>query len=140
MRPSLDEYFMQFARDASARATCDRAYVGAVLVKDKHIVTTAYNGAPCGLPDCNDVGHWMVDNHCVRAVHAEMNAIIQCAIHGVSSVGSTLYCTHSPCVRCAQALINAGIKRAVYEIEYRPDPLVMELYSLAGIEVLHYGY
>ena len=139
MRPSLDEYFMQFARDASARATCDRAFVGAALVKDKHIVTTAYNGAPSGLPDCNEVGHWMVDNHCVRAVHAEMNAIIQCAIHGVSSVGSTLYCTHSPCVRCAQALINAGIKRAVYAIEYRPDPLVMELYSLAGIEVLHYG-
>lgn len=139
MRPTLDEYFMQFARDASARATCDRAFVGAVLVKDKHIVTTAYNGAPSGLPDCNEIGHWMVDNHCVRAVHAEMNAIIQCAIHGVSSVGTTLYCTHSPCVRCAQALINAGIKRAVYEIEYRPDPLVMELYSLAGIEVVHYG-
>lgn len=139
MRPSLDEYFMNFAINASTRSTCDRAFVGAVLVIDKHIIATSYNGAPSGLPDCNEVGHWMLDGHCVRAVHAEINAIIQCAIHGVSSVGSTLYCTHSPCVRCAQAIINAGVRRAVYKTEYRPDPFVMKLYSLAGIEVLHYG-
>lgn len=121
MRPSWDEYFMSVARVVASRGTCDRAVVGAVIVKGKHILTTGYNGSPNGLPHCDEVGHQMVDGHCVRTLHAECNSIIQAAVHGVSTKGTTMYVTHSPCLSCAKMIVNAGIERVVYENAYGQD-------------------
>ena len=117
-RPTWDEYFLDIAFSVAERSTCDRAHVGAVLVRDKRILATGYNGSPAGLPHCDEVGHLMVDGHCVRTLHAEQNAIIQCALHGVSSEGATAYVTHQPCLTCAKMLINAGIERVVYAGSY----------------------
>lgn len=113
-RPSWDEYFMELAQVVAKRSTCNRRSVGAVLVRDKRILTTGYNGSPPGLPHCTDVGCLMVDNHCVRAIHAEQNAIIQGAVHGIDLRGATCYVTASPCVHCAKMLIAAGVRRVVY--------------------------
>lgn len=119
-RPSWDEYFMAMAHHAALRATCPRANVGVVLVKDKRIISTGYNGSPAGLPHCTEVGCLMIDGHCQRAIHAEQNAIIQAALHGISTAGAVCYCTHYPCSTCAKLLINAGISRVVYHHHYRP--------------------
>jgi len=120
-RPSWDVYFMGIAFAVAQRSTCDRAHVGAIIVKEKRILTTGYNGAPTGLPHCDDVGHLMVDGHCVRTLHAEQNAIIQAARYGVSVLGGTIYVTHQPCLTCAKMIINAGLVRVVYAGAY-PDP------------------
>jgi dCMP deaminase len=117
-RPTWDEYFLDIAFSVAERSTCDRAHVGAVLVRDKRILATGYNGSPMGLPHCDEVGHLMIDGHCVRTLHAEQNAIIQCALHGVSSEGATAYVTHQPCLTCAKMLINAGVQRVVYAGTY----------------------
>ncbi len=119
-RPSWDDYFMGITCQVARRSTCDRARVGAVVVKDRRILTTGYNGAPAGLPHCDDVGHLMIGGHCVRTLHAEQNAIIQAALHGVSVAGGTMYVTHQPCLTCAKMIINAGIRRVVYAGQY-PD-------------------
>lgn len=117
-RPTWDEYFLDIAFSVAERSTCDRAHVGAVLVRDKRILATGYNGSPAGLPHCDEAGHLMVDGHCVRTLHAEQNAIIQSALHGVSSEGATAYVTHQPCLTCAKMLINAGVQRVVYAGNY----------------------
>ncbi|HXF62656.1 MAG TPA: cytidine/deoxycytidylate deaminase family protein [Caldilineaceae bacterium] len=135
-RPTWDEYFMDIAFAVAERSTCDRAHVGSVLVRDRRILTTGYNGAPAGLPHCDDVGHLMVDGHCVRTLHAEQNAIIQAALHGVSIEGATAYVTHQPCLTCAKMLINAGIRRVVYAGNY-PDPYSREFFAQAGVELVH---
>lgn len=135
-RPSWDEYFMGIAVQVARRSTCDRAHVGAIIVKDRRILTTGYNGAPSGLPHCDDIGHLIVDGHCVRTLHAEQNAIIQAAYHGVSVQGGTLYVTHQPCLTCAKMIINAGIRRVVYAGEY-PDPLAREFLAQAGVSLQH---
>ncbi|MCW1296147.1 MAG: dCMP deaminase family protein [Candidatus Parvarchaeota archaeon] len=123
-RMPLDEYFMRIALLVAKRSTCVKVKRGAVLVKDKHIIATGYNGAPRGLPHCTretclrlNVGS-MVDYENCRAVHAEMNTIIQAAVHGVSVDGATIYTTTFPCIGCFKALINAGIKRVVYLKEH----------------------
>jgi dCMP deaminase len=116
------------------RSTCDRAHVGCVLVLDKRILTTGYNGSPAGQPHCDEVGHLLVDGHCVRTIHAETNAIIQAALHGVSTKGATCYVTHYPCINCAKALINAGITRLVYETAYNIDPIARDFFQAAGVE------
>lgn len=137
MRPSWDAYFMDFARAASSRSSCDRAFVGAVLVRDNRILSTGYNGAPRGFPHCSGpdgVGHDMRGGHCVRTVHAEENAIFAAAYHGVPTVGSTLYSTHAPCGRCAKAIIQAGIVRVVYGVTYG-DGEGIRLLEQAGIVV-----
>lgn len=134
-RPSWDEYFMDIARQVARRSTCPRAAVGAVIVKDKRILTTGYNGAPMGLPHCTEVGCLMVEGHCVRTLHAEQNAIIQAALHGVSVNGGTLYVTHQPCLNCAKMIINAGIKRVVYAGDY-PDPQARAFLSQAGVALV----
>lgn len=131
-RPTWDEYFMQIAFTVAERSTCDRAHVGAVLVRDRRILATGYNGAPAGLPHCDDVGHLMLDNHCVRTLHAEQNAIIQAALHGVGTQDATAYVTHQPCLTCAKMLINAGIRRVVYAGNY-PDEHSRLFLSQAGI-------
>lgn len=120
-RPTWDEYFLDIAFSVAERSTCDRAHVGAVLVRDKRILATGYNGSPAGLPHCDEVGHLMIDGHCVRTLHAEQNAIIQSALHGVSSEAATAYVTHQPCLTCAKMLINAGVERVVYAGDYLDD-------------------
>jgi len=141
-RPSLDEYFIEIASVVSKRSTCLREHVGAVLVRDKHILSTGYNGAPAGLPHCEDVGCLREllkvpsgERHeLCRGVHAEANAIIQAALHGVNTEGSTMYCTHQPCSMCTKMAINAKVKEIVYRDSY-PDELSMQLLKDAKITI-----
>ncbi len=131
-RPGWDEYFMEIARTVATRATCPRASVGAVLTRERRILTTGYNGAPRGVSHCSDVGCIMVDGHCLRATHAEANAIVQGALHGVSLEGATAYCTHQPCSGCSKLLISAGVVRIVYRDAY-PDPVASMLLAEANV-------
>ncbi|MFB0519641.1 MAG: cytidine/deoxycytidylate deaminase family protein [Acidobacteriota bacterium] len=141
-RPSWDEYFMEITNIVSHRSTCLRRHVGTVVVKGKRILTTGYNGAPSGLKHCSEVGclREKLDipsgerQELCRASHAEQNAIIQAAQHGVSINGATIYSTHFPCVTCAKMIINAGIKKIIYQQGY-PDQLSRELLEEAGIEL-----
>ena len=133
-RPSWDEYFMQITFEVAKRSTCPRATVGAVIVRDKRILTTGYNGAPANLPHCTEVGCLMVNGHCVRTLHAEQNAIIQGALHGVDVSHSTIYVTHQPCLVCAKMIINAGIERVVYAGTY-PDEIARGFLDEAGVEM-----
>ncbi len=135
-RPSWDEYFMDIAFTVATRSTCDRAHVGAVLVRDRRILATGYNGAPAGLPHCDEVGHLMVEGHCVRTLHAEQNAIIQAALHGINTEGATAYVTHQPCLTCAKMIINAGIRRVVYAGNY-PDDNSRRFLAQAGVVLDH---
>jgi dCMP deaminase len=132
MRPGWDEYFMQIARTVATRATCPRASVGAVLTRERRILTTGYNGAPRGVAHCTEAGCLIVDGHCLRATHAEANAIVQGALHGVSLEGATAYCTHQPCAGCSKLLISAGIVRIVYADAY-PDRVSELLLAEAGV-------
>jgi len=143
-RPSWDEYFMDITVRVAQRATCLRRKVGAILVKNKKILTTGYNGAPAGLVHCEEVG-CLRDrlgvppgerHELCRGTHGEQNAIIQAASFGVSIKGATLYSTHFPCVLCTKMLINAGVKRVVY-LEGYPDDLAEAIIREAGIEVCH---
>lgn len=126
---------MKIAYAVSERSTCDRAFVGCVLVLDKRILTTGFNGSPTGQAHCDEMGHLMVDGHCVRTIHAETNAIIQAALHGISTRGATCYVTHFPCINCTKVLINAGIVRLVYSTAYRTDPNSMDFLQAAKVEV-----
>ena len=139
-RPDIDEYFLKIASVVGERATCLRHHMGAVAVKDKHILSTGYNGAPSGLPDCLELG-CLRDALAIpsgkqveicRAVHAEQNVIIQAALHGVSIREATIYCTHSPCVLCAKMLVNAQISRFVSFGRYADDEF-LTLFRGAGI-------
>ena len=136
---------MQLAQFVSSRSTCLRREVGAVLVRDKHILSSGYNGAPRGLPHCLEVGCLREQlgipsgerQEICRATHAEANAIIQAALHGVSTAEATLYCTTAPCTVCAKMLINAGVKRIVYKEGY-PDRLGLEMLQQADVKVEKY--
>ena len=140
-RPSWDEYFMKLAWLVAERSTCVRHHVGAVIVRDKRILTTGYNGAASGIKDCLELGCLRnalnipsgTRHEICRAIHAEQNAIIQAGTHGININGGTLYCTHSPCILCAKMIANAKIKRVVMSIEY-PDETFKELFKEAGIE------
>jgi dCMP deaminase len=139
-RPGLDEYFMEIASVVAKRSTCLRNQVGALFVRNKRILSTGYNGAPAGLLHCDEVGcaregvESGTRHELCRAVHAEQNAIIQAALHGVSIEGSTLYCTHQPCILCAKMMINARVSRAVFCHSY-PDETALRFLEQAGIEV-----
>lgn len=135
MRPTWDEYFLRIAEAVAERSTCDRAHVGAVLAREKRILTTGFNGSPAGLAHCDEVGHLLVEGHCVRTIHAEINAIIQAALHGVSTKGATCYVTHFPCIHCTKSLINAGIERVVYLNSYRIDENALRFFEQAGVEL-----
>ena len=138
-RPSWDEYFMAITRAVATRATCSRRSVGAVIVKDKRILATGYNGAPVGMRHCDHTGGAdMRDGHCARSTHAEQNALVQAARHGTSIAGGTLYCTDHPCLTCAKLLINAGIVRIVYEAAY-PDELAASMLHEAGTSLERLG-
>lgn len=134
-RLSWDEYFMGIARAAATRSTCDRKQVGAILVRDRTILSTGYNGSIRGLPHCDEVGHMMENGHCVATIHAEANAIIQAARNGVSIDGATLYCTASPCWSCFKMLANAGVGRICYAEFYR-DERTLEVAAQLGIELV----
>ena len=142
MRPSIDEYFMEIASVVSKRSTCLRNQVGAVIVKDKRILATGYNGAPRNLDHCLDIGCIRKQNdipsgerhELCRGVHAEQNAIIQSAIHGVSIESSTLYSTHQPCILCAKLIINAKIQRVVFANSY-PDDAALKFLNQANVDV-----
>ncbi len=144
-RPSWDEYFMRLAVDVAQRSTCLRRKVGALLVKNKHILATGYNGAPTGLPHCEEVGCIREQKNVpsgqrhelCRGLHAEMNALLQAALHGVSTQGAVLYTTTYPCSLCAKMIINAGVERVVEGGDY-PDELARQLLGEAGIEVTHF--
>lgn len=136
-RASWDAYFMAIARQVAQRSTCDRKWVGAVVVMEGRILTTGYNGSISGLPHCDDVGHLMVDGHCVRTVHAEQNAIVQAARHGVAIKGATIYVTASPCLHCFKTIAQAGIVRIVFGEFYR-EKLIFEWASALGIELCEF--
>lgn len=141
-RPSWDDYFMDIAQRVATRSTCLRRQVGAVIVLDKRILATGYNGAPRGLPHCDETGclRSQLDipsgqrQEICRALHAEQNAFLQAALHGVSVAGGTIYVTLQPCVTCAKMIINAGIKRVICAQSY-PDELARSFLAEAGIEL-----
>jgi len=143
MRPSWDEYFMDIVELVKTRSTCIRRQVGALIVKDKRILSTGYNGAPAGCSHCSETGCIREKlnipsgqrHELCRAIHAEQNAIVQAAYSGTSVKDGTLYVTHQPCVMCAKMAINAGIKKIVFRGDY-PDELSMQLLEEAGIDVV----
>lgn len=142
-RPSWDEYFMQMAELTAKRSTCLRRNVGAIIVKDKHIIATGYNGAPKGLPHCEELGGCLRKklgvpsgerHELCRALHAEQNAIIQAATLGQSIEGATIYVTHQPCIICAKMIINAGISRIVVRSGY-PDKMAEDMAREANLRI-----
>jgi dCMP deaminase len=137
-RASWDEYFMNIAREVSTRSTCDRKFVGAVLVRDKCILATGYNGSIRGLGHCDEEGHLMEDGHCVRTVHAEANAIVQAARNGVRIDGASIYVTASPCWGCFRLIANAGVGRVVFGEFYR-DQKIFDVSQKLGIELVDFS-
>lgn len=136
-RPSWDEYFQGIVRAVSARSTCDRKSVGAVIVVDRAVVATGYNGAASGLPDCGEAGHMMDGNgSCVRVVHAEENAVAGAARLGIPLDGAEAYVTCSPCWRCFRLLAQVGVRRIVYAEFYR-DERIFDSSILLGIDLVH---
>ena len=121
------QYFMMQALVISQRSTCDRALVGSVLVKGDRMIATGYNGSVSGQAHCDDVGHLMVDGHCIRTIHSEMNTLIQCAKNGISTENTEIYVTYFPCFNCAKCLVQAGIKKINYFYDYHDDPLTLKL-------------
>jgi len=146
-RPSYDEYFMEMAHVVAKRSTCLRRKVGAILVKEKHILSTGYNGAPKGLKHCSETGCLREDQNIpsgerhelCRGLHAEQNAIIQAAVFGVSIKGSVLYCTSTPCVVCVKMLINAGVTEIIYAGDY-PDDLAKQMMSESTLKIKRFKY
>lgn len=144
-RPSWDRYFIEITRLVATRSTCMRRGVGALLVKDRNILATGYNGAPSGITHCSETGCLREQlgvpsgerHELCRGLHAEQNAIIQAARHGVNIDGATLYCTTMPCVICTKMLINAGIRRVVYDQGYA-DELARAMIAESGIEVARF--
>jgi dCMP deaminase len=143
-RPSWDEYFATITRQVASRSTCLRRKVGAIIVKDKRILATGYNGAPRGVRSSLEIGRCLREelgipsgerHEICRGLHAEQNAIIQAAYYGIQIKDSEIYTTHQPCVLCAKMIINAGIKKIYYFEEY-PDKLAVELLNEAGVELI----
>ena len=142
-RPSWDEYFMNIAEVAASRSNCRRRHVAAIIVRDRRIVSTGYNGTPRGVQNCfeggcprcaSDVPSGTALGECLCS-HGEENAIVQAAYHGISVKDGTLYTTHSPCLLCAKMIINAGIKEVVYKEKYTPLPAAADLLRAAGVEL-----
>ena len=134
-RVGWDEYFMNIAKVVSSRSTCDRKFVGSVIVRDKTILSTGYNGSIRKLEHCNEVGHMMENDHCVGTIHAEANAIIQAAKNGVAVEGATIYTTASPCWPCFKLIANSGITRICYREFYR-DERIFEFAKKIGIALV----
>jgi len=146
-RPTWDQYFMTITRQVAERSTCTRAKVGAVIVRDKNILATGYNGSPAGLPHCYDAGCLVyrsttpageLEENCFRTIHAEINAITQAAKNGAAIRGADIYITHTPCIHCFKVLINTGIRRIFYEKAYKLHTLE-ELRRYAEVELIEVG-
>jgi dCMP deaminase len=138
IRVDWHTYFMNIAEQVATRSTCDRKHIGAVIVRDKTILSTGYNGSIRGAPHCDDAGHDMENGHCVRTVHAESNAVAQAAKHGIGIDRAEIYVTASPCLTCFKLLANSGIKVIYYKEFYRDNRI--ELYAKqAGIKLVYMG-
>ena len=135
-RVSWEEYFMNIARQVATRSTCDRKFVGSVIVRNKTILSTGYNGSIRGMPHCDEMGHMMENGHCVGTIHAETNAVLQAARNGVRIEDAEVYITASPCWPCFKMLANAGIKKIFYGEFYR-DERIFEVAKKIGIELVH---
>ena len=135
-RVSWEEYFMNIAHEVATRSTCDRKEVGAVIVRDKTILSTGYNGSLRGLPHCDEVGHEMENDHCVRTIHAEANAIVQSALNGISLRESEIYVTASPCYNCFKMIANSGISKIYYGEFYRDERISKHAEELS-IKLVH---
>ncbi len=138
-RASWNNYFMDIAKMVSERSTCDRNHVGSVIVKNRTILSTGYNGSIAGTPHCDDEGHLMENGHCVRTVHSEANAIIQAAKNGVNINNSSIYCTSMPCWNCFKLIANSGIKKIFFGMDYRPDNKILEHARILGLELVSLG-
>jgi len=132
-RVSLHKYFSDIAELVSRRGTCDRKQVGAILVKDKRILATGYNGSMPGAGHCDDIQHLMENDHCVRTIHAEVNAIAQCAKYGISCDGAILYCNTFPCWNCFKTVVSAGIKEIYYTSDYENAELKDNVFKYANM-------
>lgn len=140
MRLSWDQYFMAQSHLLANRSTCTRLAVGATIVRDRRIIAGGYNGSTSGGVHCTDDGCYVIDGHCVRTIHAEMNAILQCAKFGVPTQDAEIYVTHFPCLQCSKAIIQAGIKKIFYATSYHNHPYAIELLEDAGVETIHVPY
>ncbi len=136
-RISWDQYFMTQSHLLALRSTCTRLAVGATIVRDKRIIAGGYNGSIAGGVHCSDEGCYVIDNHCVRTIHAEMNAILQCAKFGVPTAAAEIYVTHFPCLQCCKAIIQAGIQKVYYAVNYKNHPYAIELFEQSGVNVEH---
>jgi dCMP deaminase len=136
-RISWNQYFMAQSHLLALRSTCTRLTVGATIVRDKRIIAGGYNGSIAGGTHCIDEGCYVIEDHCVRTIHAEMNALLQCAKFGVPTDGAEIYVTHFPCLQCCKALIQAGIKAVYYSEEYKNHPYAIEMFAQAKINVVH---
>ncbi len=145
IRPSWDEYFSHLANLVGERGTCDRGHCGALITKDRRIVSTGYAGSPSGTVHCDEVGHEMhtvthedgsVTKHCIRTTHAEQNAICQAARFGIALDGGTIYTKMAPCYACAKMIINAGIKRVVCSQDYQASARSKEIFKEAGVDFI----
>jgi dCMP deaminase len=136
-RISWDQYFMTQSYLLSLRSTCTRLAVGATIVRDKRIIAGGYNGSITGGVHCIDEGCYVIDNHCVRTIHAEMNALLQCAKFGVKTEGAEIYVTHFPCLQCCKAIIQSGITKVYYATDYKNHPYALELFEQAGVKICH---
>lgn len=136
-RITWDQFFMAQCHLLALRSTCTRLSVGAIIVRDNRIIAGGYNGSISGGDHCIDHGCYVVDNHCVRTIHAEMNALLQCSKYGIPAAGSTLYVTHFPCLQCAKAIIQAGIERVFYATDYRNNEYALELFAQSNVAVEH---
>lgn len=134
-RIDWDTYFMRIAREVSGRSTCDRKHVGAVIVRDRNILSTGYNGSIAGMPHCDEVGHLMENGHCVGTIHAEANAILQAAKNGVMIQGASVYISASPCWNCFKMIANSGIRRICFGEFYRDDR-IFDVARQTGIELV----
>jgi dCMP deaminase len=135
-RLTWDQYFMLNAHLISMRSTCNRLNVGSVLVKNNRIISTGYNGGISGDDHCLDAGCYVVDNHCLRCLHAEENAILQCALEGVSTKGSQIYVTHFPCIHCMKKILQAGITKIYYTHDYKNHEYCYHLLSISNVEAI----
>ena len=135
-RVNWEDYFMNIAKEIASRSTCDRKHVGSLIVRDKTILSTGYNGSIRGMPHCDDAGHMMENDHCVATIHAESNAVLQAAKNGVMIDGSEIYITASPCWPCFKMLVNAGIKKIYYGEFYRDDR-IFDVAKKLGVELVH---
>ena len=134
-RISWDQYFMAQSHLLALRSTCTRLTVGATIVRDNRIIAGGYNGSIAGGTHCIDDGCYVIDNHCVRTIHAEMNALLQCAKFGVPTAEAEIYVTHFPCLQCCKSLIQAGIKAVYYAEDYKNHPYAIELFEQAGVKM-----